>query len=139
MVRVSCLRARRSVASMAMTRPRVGQPGEVGPGGARGGEILARTRILPRVGMERIIASRDLAWVSTFIGSGVAFWMGARVRGAEEWCWVLWGRGGGPMVTGEVMLGPMKSGRGRDWRRAWPEAKGKGVPGPVLALARMGA
>ena len=43
------------------------------------------------------------------------------------------------MVTGEVMLGPMKSGRGRDWRRAWPEVKGKGVPGPVLALARMGA
>lgn len=43
------------------------------------------------------------------------------------------------MVTGEVMLGPMKSGRGRDWRRAWPEAKGKGVPGPLLTLARMGA
>lgn len=40
------------------------------------------------------------------------------------------------MVTGEVIPGPMKSGRGRDCRREWPEVKGKGVPGPVLL--RMG-
>lgn len=83
MVRVSCLRERRSVASIAITRPRVGWVGEVGPGGASGGEIFARTRILPRVGIDSIIASRDLAWVSTFIESGLSFWIGARVSGAE--------------------------------------------------------
>ena len=80
---MSCLRERRSAASIAMTRPRVGWAGEVGPGGARGGEIFARTRIFPRVGIERIIASRDLACVSTFIGSELPFCMGARVSGAE--------------------------------------------------------
>ncbi len=68
---------------MAMTRPRVWRAGDVGPGGAKGGEILKRTRIFPSVGIERIIASRDLACVSTVMVSGWTFWSGARVRGAE--------------------------------------------------------
>lgn len=58
---------------MAMTRPRVWRAGDVGPSGAKGGEILESTRIFPRVGIERIIASRDLAWVSTFMASGWTF------------------------------------------------------------------
>ena len=40
------------------------------------------------------------------------------------------------MVKGLLMLGPMKSARGRDWRR-WPVGKGKGVVG--LLDARTGA
>ena len=135
-MRVSCFNAKGSDASIAITNPRVWRAGDDGPGGASGGEILERTRILPRVGIERIIASRDLACVSTFMVSGWVFWIGASVSGANGWCCVLCGRGGGPMVTGEAMPGPMKSGRGRDCRREWPEMKGKGVPGPLLM--RMG-
>lgn len=129
-----------SAASMAMTRPRVLRAGDVGLGGARGGEILERTRILPRVGIERIIASRDWACVSMpmllLLLLDCGFCNGARVREFSGWCWVLCGRGGGPMVNGLLMLGPMKSGRGRDWRR-WPVGKGKGVVG--LLAARTGA
>lgn len=121
-----------SEASMAMTRPRVWRAGDVGPAGARGGEIFERTRILPRVGIERITASRDFSCVSICMASGWGGWIGARVRGALGCCCVLCGRGGGPMVMGDGRPGPMKSGRGRDWRRLCPPAvKGKGVVGPV--------
>lgn len=132
-----------SAASMAMMRPRVGwsRAGDVGPGGARGGEILERSLILPMIGMERIMASRDLACVSMpmfllllLLDGG--FCSGARVRELSGWVCVLCGRGGGPIVKGLLMLGPMKSARGRDWRR-WPVGKGKGVAG--LLAARTGA
>ena len=54
------------------------------------------------------------------------------MRGADGWFCVLCGRGGGPIVIGVVIPGPMKSGRGREWRLLWPSAvKGKGVAGPV--------
>lgn len=143
MVLVRASREAGSAASMAMTRPRgllVLRAGDVGPGGAKGGEILERRRILPMVGMERIIASRDLACVSMSILLLLlldwGFCKGARVRGFSGWCWVLCGRGGGPIVKGLLMLGPIKSARGRDWRR-WPVEKGKGVVG--LLTARTGA
>lgn len=58
---VICNTEARSKPSIAMTKPRVRCAGEVGPGGASGGEILARTRILLRMGMDMTIASRDLA------------------------------------------------------------------------------
>ncbi len=65
MVLVRASRAAGSAASMATTRPRVLlRTGDVGPGGARGGEMRARTRILPMVEMDWIMASRDLACVS---------------------------------------------------------------------------
>lgn len=133
-VAVSCFMARGSEASIAITRPRVWRAGELGPGAASGGEILERTRILPRVGIERIMASRDFDCVSISILSGWGSWIGARVRGAVG-CWrVLWGRGGGPIVMGLVRPGPMKSGRGRDCRLPWVVAvKGKGVAGPLAA------
>lgn len=35
--------------------------GEVGPGGGNGGDILPRTRILLRIGMDMTMASRDFA------------------------------------------------------------------------------
>lgn len=147
MVLVKASREEASAASMAMTRPRVLsslRAGDVGPGGANGGEILERTRILPRVGMERIIASRDWACVSMpMLLLLLLLWLldwgfckGARVRDFSGWCWGLCGRGGGPIVKGLLMLGPMKSGRGRDWRR-WLVGKGKGVVG--LLAARTGA
>ena len=112
---MSCFSAIGSAASIAMRRPRVWRAGDVGPGGAKGGEILESTRILPRVGIERIIASRDLACVSTLIGSAwLTFCSGASVRGALGCGCVLCGRGGGPILTGENAPGPMKSGRGSD-------------------------
>lgn len=117
---VSCLIDAGSEASMAMTKPRVWRAGEEGPGGERGGEILERTRIFPRVGIDWIMASRDFSCVSISILSGWGDWMGARVRGADGWCCVLCGRGGGPMVIGVVRPGPMKSGRGRDGCLWWP-------------------
>ena len=82
--------------------------------------------------MDMIMASRDLACVSV---PDDGFCSGARVRDASA-CW--WGRGGGPMVKGLLMPGPMKSGRGRDWRR-WCEGKGNGVVGLLAAAARTGA
>ena len=151
MVAVRASREEGSAASMAMMRPRGGvgwgvwaEAGdvEVGGGGVRGGEILDKRRIFPRVGMERIMASRDLACVSmpmllvVVVVLDGGFCNGARVREFSGWCWVLWGRGGGPIVKGLLMLGPMKSGRGRDWRR-WPVGKAKGVVG--LLGARTGA
>lgn len=149
MVLVRASRDAGSAASMAMTMPRgllllllLLSAGVVGPGAARGGETLARRRILPRVGRERIMASRDLACVSMpmlllLLLPDWGFCSGARVREFSVWFWVLLrGRGGGPIVKGLLMLGPMKSGRGRDWRR-WPVGKGKGVVG--LFTARTGA
>lgn len=120
MVLVRASRALGSAASMAMTRPRIdGLVGDVGVGGCRGGEILERRRILPRVGMESIIASRDWACVSMPIVLFLllldwGFCKGARVRDFSGWLCVLWGRGGGPILKGLLMLGPMKSARGRD-------------------------
>lgn len=67
---VSCLMLAASEASMAMTRPRIWRAGDVGPGGERGGEILESTRILPRVGIDWIMASRDFSCVSISILSG---------------------------------------------------------------------
>lgn len=73
MVLVRASREAGSAASMAMTRPRgleslsLLRAGDVGTGGVKGGDILERRRILPMVGMERIIASRDLACVSMSI------------------------------------------------------------------------
>lgn len=73
MVAIRASREGVSAASMAMMRPRdwVWWRGKGGMAGERewesGGEILERTRILPMVGMERIIASRDLACVSMFM------------------------------------------------------------------------
>lgn len=111
---VNCLMLAASEASMAMTRPRVWRTGEVGPGGERGGEIFERTRILPSVGIDWIMASSDFSCVSISILSGWADWIGARVRGADGWFCVLCGRGGGPIVIGVGIPGPMKSGRGRE-------------------------
>lgn len=99
MVLVRASRETGSAASMAMMRPRglvllllvvvVVRAGDVGSGGVKGGEILERRRILPMVGMERIIASRDLACVSMSILLLLlllllldwGFCKGARVRG----------------------------------------------------------
>lgn len=59
-----------SGASMAITKPRVSRAGDVGPGGERGREIFDSTRILPRVGIDCIMASRDFSCVSISILSG---------------------------------------------------------------------
>ena len=48
---------------MAITNPRTRCAGEEGPGGARGGEIFARTRILFSGLIDMTIASTDFARV----------------------------------------------------------------------------
>ena len=94
----------------------------MGPGGAREGEILERTLILPKVGMERTIASRDFSCVSICMGSRFVDWIGGRVKGAPGCFCMLCGLGGGPIVMGEGIPGPMKSGLGSELRRLRPPA-----------------
>ncbi len=60
---VTCETALASAPSTAITNPLVACFGLVGPGEARGGLILARTRILFGTEIDMTIASTDFAWV----------------------------------------------------------------------------
>ena len=96
----------------------------MGPGGERGGQILARTLILLIEEIDMIIASTDLAWVEA--SDTLPVFRGGRVRELSwEVLWVWSGRGGAAIAN--WFLG-MKSGLGRDSRRL---LEGKGVVWPL--------
>lgn len=101
---------------MAMAKPRTGKAGELGPGGASGGEIFARTRILFNGWIDIIIASTELARAAAGASSVVGDVLnGGSLRDASG-CGRPFGLGGGPIVT-LLFLRCRASRRGRDSRR----------------------